>query len=98
MMALLNSSTRPDYFIFFVPAFASIVEIWQNHKVGWSYISATLLSIFLIAFTTEWVLGSKELNNLVESWRVPAVGMIVLCIILHMLLRRTDFSRLRADH
>lgn len=74
-MTLLNSSTRPDYFIFFIPGFCSGLELSKESrlcfKLMWIF---SALSIF---FISEFTLGS--FNHPLELMRIPVVGMIVLC-------------------
>jgi len=81
-MALLNSTSRPDHFIFYVPAFCALVDLWRTQFVSlWDRLG-TGISVALIAFTAQFVVGSRELNNQLELWRVPVIGMIVLCVVL----------------
>lgn len=87
LMVLLNSTSRPDYFIFYVPALCSLVELWRSAKDDRLLPVGILVSLLLIAFTSEWVVGSKAVNNQVESWRVPVVGMVLLCAMLSGKLR-----------
>ena len=78
LMGLLNSTTRPDYFIFFVPAFCALSELRNSisTKVG------IAISLLLIAFITEWTLQSRDLSHRLESWRVPVLGIMLLCSLL----------------
>ena len=94
VMALVNSTTRPDYFIFFVPAFASLSEFWQKSKVSNWFVAGTLTALSLIAFICEWTLGSRDLNHKLELLRLPVVGMIILCITLLFALHRQDSKKL----
>jgi|GEM_PF-880109 len=83
-MTFLNSSTRPHYFIFYVPAFCSIVEILRKeHSAVVQGLLA--LSTLLIAFTVEGVVG-KSLNDRLESLSIPTVGMLFLCGTLTVLI------------
>jgi Glycosyltransferase family 87 len=79
MMALLNSTTRPDYFIYFVPAFGSIVLLSQTSPHRKQYQWGLAASLVLIAFITEWTLGSRELTHYLESLRIPVLGILLLC-------------------
>ena len=57
VMTLLNPSTRPHYFIFFVPGFCSVMEIlYQEYSKTFLAVSA-FVAMLLIAFTAEGVLG-----------------------------------------
>ena len=80
MMGLLNSTTRPDYFIYFVPAFSSL-PLWisQQPRKGLFKLGVTI-SVVLIAFITEWTLGSRELTHYLEGLRIPVLGIIILCL------------------
>lgn len=82
LMVLLNSTSRPDYFIFYVPALCSLVTVSRSAKYDLLLSVGILVSLLLIAFTSEWVVGSKAFNNQLESWRVPVVGMVFLCALL----------------
>lgn len=87
MMGLLNSTTRPDYFIYFVPAFASL-PILTSHSIGKNrYRLGITISVLLIAFITEWTLGSRELTHYLEGLRVPVLGVLLLCLMQFLALR-----------
>lgn len=85
VMALLNSSSRPDHIVFYLPAFASALEMASKPRGAWARAGITTALLF-IAFTAEAVVGSRSLNNQLELWRVPVVGMIVLCVTLGALV------------
>lgn len=87
MMAMLNSTTRPDYFIFFVPAFVSIPLLTQTTPSRKLYLSGIFISVCLIAFITEWTLGSRELTHYLESLRIPVLGILLLCLMQFTALR-----------
>jgi hypothetical protein len=87
MMGLLNSTTRPDYFIYFVPAFTSLPLLIEKEKMTKVYYIGLTVSVLLIAFITEWVLGSRELTHHLESLRVPVLGVLLLCLMQFLALR-----------
>jgi len=81
LMAFLNPSTRPHYYIFYVPALAWLAKRWSDDKAGsWEKFSV-LASVGLIALTQEGVTG-KGINNLLEAWSIPTYGMLILCLIM----------------
>lgn len=76
LMALLNSSTRVHYLIFYVPALCLLLEnlfiqfrIWKLLAVG--------LIFATVALTAQSVVG-KTTNDLLESWSLPTVGLMFL--------------------
>lgn len=77
LTAFLNPSTRPHYFIFYVPAFASAIQmVWFEKEVAvsrWAHGVVLTLSVLLVAFTTDAVLG-KHLNDRVELLSLPTLG------------------------
>ncbi len=79
LMALLNPSTRPHYFIFYIPAFAVLLEVIREHTATLWVKAVTVLSVILIAFTAQGVVG-KQLNDQLEALSFPTWGMIILCI------------------
>ena len=87
MMALLNSTTRPDYFIYFLPAFASLGVLIQTQPKKIVYRYGILVSVLLISFITEWVLGSRDLTHYLEGLRIPVLGIMTLCLMQFMALR-----------
>jgi hypothetical protein len=87
LMALLNPSTRPHYFIFYVPAFASLVELIKDNPGRRWLTFSTGVSCLLIAFTAEGVVG-KSWNESLESASIPTWGMIILCVALALGLKR----------
>jgi len=90
-MAMLNSTTRPDYFIFFVPAFTAIPLTLKKNFRPALYRVGLFVSLALIAFITEWTLGSRELTHQLESLRIPVIGILLLCFMqfstLHTMLK-----------
>ncbi|NBX69900.1 MAG: DUF2029 domain-containing protein [Proteobacteria bacterium] len=89
LSVLLNPSTRPHYFIFYVPAFCSIYEILL-HRTRSIYLNTTLaIATLLIAFTTEGVVG-KKVNEILEANSVPTYGMVILCTLLFVLISKDE--------
>lgn len=87
LSVLLNPSTRPHYFIFYVPAYCILInrlqlKDWSKTAIG----CLTLVSALLIAFTAEGVVG-KPLNELLEAASIPTYGMLILCLSLLFALR-----------
>jgi alpha-1,2-mannosyltransferase len=81
LSVFLNPSTRPHYFIFYVPAFCSIVEIFYAYPISKIWKFALALSTLMIAFTAQGVTGRK-LNEVLEFSNVPTYGMLLLCLVL----------------
>lgn len=82
LMVFLNPSTRPHYFIFYVPAFCSMVVFgMRKHKDAPTAQWLTGVACLLIAFTAEGVVG-KNWNEYLESRSYPTLGMLLLCGIL----------------
>lgn len=78
LMAFLNPSTRVHYFIFYVPAFCSVIgSIIKDGKRSVSLIVTAVLSFVAIALTTEGVVG-KGLNNNLEALSIPTWGFVLL--------------------
>lgn len=87
LMTLLNPSTRPHYFIFYIPAFCCLVEWWNENRLSrWAW-AGTWVSFALISFTVEWIVGGKTLNNFLEGLSLPTLGMVLLCVLLVVGLR-----------
>lgn len=82
LMTLLNPSSRPHYFIFYIPAFCCLVEWWNENMLSRWLWAGTWVSFALIAFTVEWIVGSKTLNNFLEGLNLPTLGMVLLCLLL----------------
>lgn len=85
VMALLNSTSRPDHTVFYLPAFASALEIASSARLRWGKAGITV-ALLLIAFTAQAVVGSRAVNDQLELWRVPVAGMIVLCLSLAVMI------------
>lgn len=92
LSVLLNPSTRPHYFIFYVPAFCSIYELLVNRHNSQLHKIALAIATLLIAFTAEGVVG-RNLNEFLEASSVPTLGMIILCVLLAVLVPRGLPSR-----
>lgn len=79
LMVFINPSSRPHYFVFYIPAMCSLVEIWRSNARGNSLLlTGAVFSWALIALTAQGVVG-KDLNNMLELLSVPTLGMVVLC-------------------
>ena len=89
MMGLLNSTTRPDYFIYFVPAFASLALIKRSGTKSKFFQLGIAISTGLIAFITEWTLGSRELTHYLEGLRIPVLGILLLCLMQFIAIQAT---------
>lgn len=88
LMTLLNSVSRVDYFIFYLPAFAVLAQYRVEHTQMRRWFTVSLVtSLFLICGINEWTLGSNELNHRLEGYRVPVYGMILLCLLLVGVIR-----------
>jgi len=81
LSVFLNPSTRPHYFIFYIPAFCSVLEIIYKKGKTLGLKIGLILSTLLIAFTAEGVVG-KAWNESLEAASVPTYGVILLCAIL----------------
>lgn len=81
LMTLLNPSTRPHYFIFYVPALCLAIEAtaFSREARPWALVT-TIASFVLIALTAEGVVG-KTLNNQMEAWSLPTYGMLGLFLV-----------------
>jgi len=78
-MVFLTPSTRPHYFIFYVPAFISLAEIAREHMDRVFLWASLFVAVLLIAFTAEGVVG-KSFNDFLEGLKVPVMGMAILCL------------------
>lgn len=89
LMTFLNPSSRPHYFIFYVPAMASLAEFaLATSPVRKGATAGIVLSLLLIAFTMEGVVG-KHWNNQMEFWNFPTYGMaILIAMTAYLLLKR----------
>lgn len=91
LMTLLNSVSRVDYFIFYLPAFCALLtyRLEKPSLKRW-YMVLVGLSLSLIAFVNEWTLQSAALNHRLEGWRVPVYGMLILCGLLAWVMRERE--------
>lgn len=89
LMTFLNPSTRPHYFIFYVPAFCVLLGVMHENVANWWVKLSTVLSVLMIAFTAQGVTG-KELNDKLELLSVPTWGMLILCVALTALIARNN--------
>ena len=87
LTAFLNPSTRPHYFILYVPAAASVLEVIYATQSKRLMTAGLVVATLLIAFTVEGVVG-KELNNKMEAFSLPTYGFLVLTIVLMVALRK----------
>jgi hypothetical protein len=89
VMALINPSTRVHYFIFFVPAFCSVWVLMKRARgLLRKDVACGLAFVFVtVSLTTQGVLG-KTLNDQLEHWSVPTIGLIALTVMLFWLIRR----------
>ena len=81
LSVFLNPSSRPHYFIFYIPAFCSILEVIYSHSRTWVLTLGLIISTLMIAFTAEGVVG-KHWNEILEAASIPTYGMLLLIIVL----------------
>lgn len=87
LCVFLNPSTRPHYYIFYIPAYCAVAEQTMLEKWRWTnWQIALLLSGVLVALTQEGVIG-RSWNNQLEMWSIPTYGMLLLLGMLAMSLR-----------
>jgi hypothetical protein len=86
LMIFLNPSTRPHYYLFYVPAFVSLGLYVKASRATWAG-AFLAISVLLVAFTAEGITG-KHLNNVLEMSSVPTIGMLLLCVSLFAILAR----------
>ena len=93
LAVLLNSSTRPHYFVFYLPAFCSLCELIADRKLGrklgWITTIGVLISGALLGLTAEAMVG-HQLNDRLEAWCLPAMGMVLLAGLLAWALKATQ--------
>ncbi len=92
LSVLLNPSTRPHYFIFYIPAFCSILEVIYSNSYSKVLTWGLIFSTLLIAFTAEGVVG-KQWNEWLEHANFPTYGMVLLCLVLTVAVLATQNSR-----
>ena len=81
LSVFLNPSSRPHNFIFYIPAFCSILEVIYSHSRTWVLTLGLIISTLMIAFTAEGVVG-KHWNEILEAASIPTYGMLLLIIVL----------------
>jgi hypothetical protein len=87
LMIFLNPSTRPHYYLFYVPAFVSLGHFIKSSKPRLDLVASFVGAVLLIAFTAEGVVG-KTINDEWEAWSIPTIGMLLLCVALFVAIRR----------
>lgn len=92
LMTLLNPSTRPHYFIFYVPALCLAIEATALRARRPVALAVTIVSFALIALTAEGVVG-RTWNNRLEAWSVPTYGMVGLFLVLAYVLLTSRSNR-----
>lgn len=92
LMAFLNPSTRPHYYIFYVPALAWLAKRIFEGKIGKAETALTAASVVLIALTQEGVVG-KSWNNWLEAHSIPTYGMLLLCLLTARQMTKTSIAR-----
>ncbi len=90
LSVLLNSTSRQDYFIFYLPSFASVMALSLEKRPHWLVYLGTTVGVLLMSFTTEWVVFSKSLNDQLELWRIPVLGMLSICGVLASFIVRIN--------
>lgn len=86
LMVFLNPSSRHDYFVFYLPAFASIGLLWRENYLSLCSRGAVLVSVILSYGTTQAILGrfySESANEL----HLLAIGIIFLLVPFFAVLR-----------
>jgi hypothetical protein len=88
LCVFLNPSTRPHYYVFYIPAYCAVVERTLLERWRWSFGQVALLvSVILVAFTQEGVVG-RAWNDRLEMWSIPTYGMLILMGMLVLLIVR----------
>lgn len=84
LMSLLTPSARVHFWVFGVPAFCEVIKRIELEG-GYKRVKGIvlILSLFMIAFTTETVIG-KPLNDYMEYLRVPMIGLFLVALILFL--------------
>lgn len=92
MMVFLNPSSRPHYFIFYIPIFCSVLELFLGEGRKSFAMALVWTSTLLIAFTTDFFIG-KSLNDTLEFKNIPTVGFILVIFALMLGLRAYPIKR-----
>lgn len=75
LMVLLNPSSRPHYFVFYLPAFALLCALAREKGGAFKPILASCFT--LICLTVQSVVG-KDLNDQLEHFDLPTLGLFLL--------------------
>ncbi|NBX67785.1 MAG: DUF2029 domain-containing protein [Proteobacteria bacterium] len=77
LTVFLNSASRPDYFMFYVPLFACLMSEWPQ-LMNWVRIMV-VTAFVLIALTQQGIVG-HDLNIVLQYLRIPVIGMALLIL------------------
>ncbi len=92
IMTFLTPSARPHYLIFLVPAFVSLAEQARVAVQGRALFKAAVsIAVVFVALTAEGVIG-KYYNDILEEWKIPVMGIAILCIALWIALKKISTS------
>lgn len=78
LSVMLNPSTRPHYFIFYIPAYCSVFGAVFDGRGRAYFVPLLLVSVALLAFTVDAIVG-KPLNDFLEFQSIPTYGMLIVC-------------------
>jgi hypothetical protein len=95
MMTFLNPSTRPHYFIFYLPAYCAVLDMLYQQSAQTLLKVGVILSAILVALTTQGVLG-KALSFQAEMHSLPTMGALILCLGLALAVTRRNVTYVRA--
>ncbi len=95
MMTFLNPSTRPHYFIFYLPAYCAALDILYRQTAQLWLQVGVVVSAMLVALTTQGVLG-KALSFQAEMHSLPTMGALILCAALALAVSQTRVTYVRA--
>lgn len=90
LTVFLNSASRPDYFMFYVPLFASIAVHWKELVIREKMMLGA--AFCFIALTQQAMVG-RELNIDLQHLRIPVIGMALLFIAQVSFMVRTSNQR-----
>lgn len=93
LMVLLNPSSRPHYFVFYLPAFALLCAFAKER--GGAIRGIVVVSLVLICLTVQSVVG-KNWNDRLERFDFPTLGLILLVGTLWVWLTKTKPRHSRA--
>ena len=77
LMAFLNSSSRPDYFMFYLPGFCCVISQWKESR---RLEKCCLLGAFLFISLTQQAMVGRDLNIRLQDARIPVVGIALLIV------------------